>query len=75
MEKSRTCSSEICIRVGATAGGLTSSAQPGGRSSDADRSTIWLCVESTESDSEYGSVTLLVTTRCAAGCQTSTRKR
>ncbi|GAA3336609.1 hypothetical protein GCM10020358_09860 [Amorphoplanes nipponensis] len=73
MEKSRTCSSEICIRAGATAGGLTRPAQPGGWSAGSSRSTSWLWVESTDSDSEYGSVTELVTTRCAAGCHTSTR--
>ena len=66
MEKSRTDSSWIWIRAGGTGAGF---GQSGGR----PRSTIWLCVESAASETEYGSVTDAVTTRRTAGCQTVTR--
>jgi hypothetical protein len=75
MENSRIDTSAIWARAGAIAGGLTNSAQPGGCSAGSARSTSRLCVESTARATEYGSVTLVVTTRWAAGCHTSTRNR
>ena len=73
MENSRTETSLICIRAGAIGGGLASVSQPGGVSAGSARSTSRLWVESAARASEYGSVTLVVTTRWAAGCHTSIR--
>lgn len=73
MEKSRTDSSEICTLAEGTAAGLRSRAQPAGASFGSVRSTIWLCVESAASATEYGSVTEAVTICCVAGCHACTR--
>lgn len=75
MEKSRTESSWIWIRAGATASGLRSRDQPSGASEASSRSTSWLWVESAASAREYGSVTDAVTSCWAAGCHAVTRNR
>ena len=72
MEKSRTDTSWIWVRVAGTGAGLRSRAQPAGARAGSDRSTIRLWVESAASATAYGSVTDAVTIRPAAGCQAST---
>ena len=42
--------------------GLATESQPAGASAGSDRSTIWVRVEFIDSDTEYGSVTRLVST-------------
>src|SRR5687767_586386 len=69
------CSSWICASFRGTAAGFFSIDQPLGASDLSDRSTTTLFSESAVSASEYGSVTLLVTTFWTVGAQTFTLYR
>ena len=52
MENSRTETSAICMRAGATGGGLANAFQPGGANAGSARSTSRLWVESTARPTE-----------------------